>query len=62
MVSALIDISLALTGDGPVYDSPILQLDRDRLIVELHQESNGTSITRCRISWGGKQDTSKRET
>ncbi len=28
-----------LTGDGAVHDSPVLELNRDRLIVELHQES-----------------------
>ena len=35
------DVSLKprLTGDGPVYDCAVFELDRDRLVVELHQES-----------------------
>ena len=32
---------LELTGDGPVYRGPVLQLYRDRLIRELHQEPVG---------------------
>lgn len=30
-----------LTSDGTVDDGPIFELDRDRLVVELHQESAG---------------------
>ena len=28
-----------LTSDGSVNNSPIFELDRDRLVVELHQKS-----------------------
>lgn len=27
-----------LTSDGTVDDSPVLELDRDRLVIELHQK------------------------
>jgi hypothetical protein len=30
-----------LTSDGTMYDGTIFELNRDRLVVELHQESRG---------------------
>ena len=49
--SALLSLPVKpLTGDRPMQDCPILQLDRDRLVVELHQESGMSSLLRDPLS------------
>lgn len=40
-------------SDGTVNDSPVLELDRDRLVIELHQKPDELhSVRRSRMSTG----------